>query len=227
VNETETDQFDRDDELRAMLRAADPARSLAAADPAALARVLDDTMSSDLGAPLEVRSQRRRGPLTWLVAAAAAAVVATAGVGAVVHHSGGDGSSPAAGSHHSSTKPATNLSSTARPALTRLTASTVGGRCAAPSAEVIAATDTAFQGTVTAINGSTVTLQTTSVFHGQVGQTVEVTAPAGLGPLVRSVHFAVGGSYLVSASKGQVALCGFSGRATGNLASLYTQAFPR
>ena len=42
------DGFDRDDELRALLRSGDPAGSLSPADPAALSHLLEDTMSADL-----------------------------------------------------------------------------------------------------------------------------------------------------------------------------------
>ena len=43
--------------------------------------------------------------------------------------------------------------------------------------ELLAQYDQAFQGTVTAVDGDTVTLQATDVFNGEVGETVQVSAP--------------------------------------------------
>ena len=52
----------------------------------------------------------------------------------------------------------------------------------------------AFQGTVTAIEGDTVTLETTEVLQGEVGETVQVTAPQGLfDAMIGTVNFQVGG----------------------------------
>src|SRR3954470_13114765 len=80
--------FDRDDDLRALLRSGDPARSLSPADPAALASLLEDIMSADLdvrttqpshGSGARAAGARGRSRTTWLVAAAAAAVIAGVG----------------------------------------------------------------------------------------------------------------------------------------------------
>jgi hypothetical protein len=48
TSDHERDGFDHDDDLRALLRSGDPARSLSPADPAALASLLEDIMSADL-----------------------------------------------------------------------------------------------------------------------------------------------------------------------------------
>ena len=228
-DQIDRDEFDRDDELRTKLRASDPAASLAPADPAALARLLEDTMSSDLDTRPDTRpdaaARSRRGRVTWLVGAAAAAVVAAGGVGVMARMAGHHDATPSATSHH---KAAPKTPST--PAITKLTAPGANvGKCAVPNAQNLATyTDTAFEGTVTAINGNTVTLQTTRAYAGQVGQTVEVTAtPDDISALVSATKFQVGGQYLVSAAGGQVAVCGFSGKAGGDLASIYESAFPR
>ncbi len=76
-----TDEFDRDDELRALLTGADPARALRPADPAGVARLLEDTMSHDTQTRPDHKLTRltgthNRNPLTWLVAAAAVIVIA-------------------------------------------------------------------------------------------------------------------------------------------------------
>ena len=89
--------FDRDDDLRALLCTGDPARSLSPADPAALANLLGDIMSADLEIRPEAEPGDRatgthgRSRLTWLVAAAAAAVIAGVG-GYALSGSGGNGS---------------------------------------------------------------------------------------------------------------------------------------
>ena len=67
-----------DTELFERLRAHDPAASLPPAEPAQVARLLEEAVSHDLDS-----STRRRTPLTWLVAAAALLVIAGVGVFAV------------------------------------------------------------------------------------------------------------------------------------------------
>ena len=74
-----------DDDLDARLRAADPASSLPPADPARVARLLEDTMSNDVLAESRESGTHNRSPLTWLVAAAAAVIIAGVGVFAVVN----------------------------------------------------------------------------------------------------------------------------------------------
>ena len=87
-----------DDQLRDQLRALDPAASLPPAEPAWVARLLEDTMSDDLdydiprpGRPEYTSASR----LTWLVAAAA--VILIAGVGAFALVQRGTDDVPAAG----------------------------------------------------------------------------------------------------------------------------------
>ena len=69
----------------ARLRAADPASSLPPADPAWVARLLEDTMSNDVLTESRETGTHNRSPLTWLVAAAAAVIIAGVGVFAVVN----------------------------------------------------------------------------------------------------------------------------------------------
>ena len=83
----------------------------------------------------------------------------------------------------------------------------------------------AFQGTVTSIEGDTVTLDTTQVLQGEVGETVQVTAPQGLfDSMIGTVDFQVGGDYLVAAYDGQMSQC-YSGSANGELRSPFDKAF--
>jgi hypothetical protein len=235
----DVDGFDRDDDLRALLRSGDPARSLSPADPAALAHLLEDTMSVDL----EVRpvapddgnratGSHGRSRLTWLVAAAAAAMIAGVGGFAIAGLSGDDSPPPQASEPRTTAPDTTGETIAGAPVAgvtTELTATAPQGRCAIPDAATLAQYDQAFEGTVTAVTGDMVTLQATDVFNGEVGETVEVAAPpADMQALAAAVDFEVGGTYLVSAFDGSVSTCpGFSGPASGEVQSLYTEAFVR
>ena len=233
------DGFDRDDELRALLRSGDPARSLSPADPAALPHLLEDTMSADL----EVRpvapddgnraaGTRGRNRLTWLVAAAAAAMIAGVGSFAIAGLSGDDSPPPQASDTRTTPSDTTSETTAGAPVAgltTELTAKAPAGRCVVPDATTLAQYDQAFQGTVTAVDDGMVTLQATDVFNGEVGEVVTVAAaPADMTALASTVDFQVGGTYLVSAFDGSVSTCpGFSGPASGEVQSLYSEAFVR
>jgi hypothetical protein len=232
--------FDTDDELRAVLRGGDPAGALPPADRAALASLLEDIM----GADLDIRTvteqgdegsrstgTRRRNPLTWLVAAAAVAAIA-AGGGFVISGLGGDGNagSPEAGPKSQAVvSTAPDATAPVAGETTQLKAGGPVTKCVAQlTPEMLAGYDQAFEGTVTAIDGTTITLQATDVYNGDVGETVQVKAPpAGISDLLNQAQFQVGGSYLVSAFDGAVSMCGASGPATVDLKSLYNKAFVR
>ncbi len=234
--DVDRDDFDRDDELRALLRSADPVGSLPPADPAALAHLLEDIMSADLEVrPIEPDEGTRatgthgRNRLTWLVAAAATAMIAGVGGFAIAGLSGDDSPPPQASDRRTSSTNTTAAGGPLAGVTTELTAKTPAGRCAVATPELLALYDQAFQGTVTAVDGDTVTLQATDVFNGEVGETVQVSAPtADMQALVAAVSFQVGGTYLVSAFEGSVSTCpGFSGPASGNVQQLYAEAFVR
>jgi hypothetical protein len=97
--------------------------------------------------------------------------------------------------------------------------------CIVLTSEVLAPVEVAFAGTVTAIDGETVTLEVTKWYVGGDTDTVVLTAPAGLEALIGSVPFAVGENFLVSATEGVVNYCGFSGPATADLQAIYDGAF--
>jgi hypothetical protein len=215
--------FDEDPQLRGLLGQTDPAHSLTPADPQGLARLLleiqEDTMSNDLDTrtdlPQQTTELRRRGPLAWLVAAAAVAVIAGGGF-AAVSSMGGDDTVQQAG-------PGT----TVEPVVLTLDApSPVAGKCAVPTPELLGGAEVAFAGTVTAIDGDVVTLTPTETFAGESADEIEVV---GMRPDLRAlggqVEFVVGGTYLVSATGGQISACGFSGTATPELTQLYDLAF--
>lgn len=216
-----TDQhgFDSDDRLRARLSAADPASSLGPADPDGVARLLEDVMSHDTDTLIPETRQtgtHGRSPLTWLVAAAAALVIAGVGVYTFAG-SPDDAAAP----------PIADGAGGDEVVITQLRAPAAdSGRCMVPTAEILAQQQLAFAGTVDEITDGTVVLTPTAFYAGDEADRVEVAAPAAsMTALIGAVDFEVGGSYLVSATGGQVSVCGFSGPATPQLEKLYVAAF--
>jgi hypothetical protein len=200
---------DDDDALLSRLRAADPAASLTPADHDRVAQLLEAAMSDTQLHPTESRETgtHDRSPLTWLVAAAAAVLIAAAGVFAVATHDA-------------------KHTPSAQPTVTQLSAARTSGRCVPLNVGVLEAQTVAFRGTVTTLTDGTVTFTVSHWFRGGPTDLARVIAPQPvLQPLVEAARFKVGGDYLVSAHDGQVSACGFSGPATGSLASLYSQAY--
>jgi len=88
--------------------------------------------------------------------------------------------------------------------------------------------DLAFEGTVTAVDGNTVTLSVDNWFRGgDDANEVALNAPQGMEALIGGVPFAVGDQYLISAVDGTVNYCGFSGPATPDLRAGFESAFPQ
>ncbi|WP_028636471.1 hypothetical protein [Nocardioides sp. URHA0032] len=210
-----TDQHDdQHDELRDRLRAADPASSLPPAGPERATRLVEDVMSTELTTENRATGTRNRGPLTWLVAAAAVLIIAGVGVFAVVSHDDDPAAPPTAADHTTVTE------------LGAPSPATYDARCMVPNAETLAQQSLAFDGTVTALAGRVVTLTVGHWYAGGPTDLVRVQAPEeALQDLVGAVHFEDGGRYLVSASDGQVTVCGFSAPYSADLAALYDQAF--
>ena len=101
------------------------------------------------------------------------------------------------------------------------------GKCAMPSAEVLSTFDTAFEGTVTSVEGGTATLEVDQWYAGGDASTVTVEAPSkALEDLLLAVDFQEGQTYLVSADGDRVTLCGFTAETTPELEALYAEAFP-
>ena len=155
---------------------------------------------------------RRRTPLTWLVAAAALLVVAGVGVFAVV---GGDD------------EPQVPTAQDRAPTVVELSARPpVVGRCAVPTAELLANQETAFDGTVSAITDGTVTLDVIEWYRGGPADHVTVDVPpTDMQALVGAADFQTGQRYLVSANGGFVTVCGFTAPYSDDLAALYAEAF--
>jgi len=221
---TDRNEFDEDPRLRAILGQADPARSLTPADPQGLARLLEDTMNDaaeTAGTTSGATPVRQRGPLTWLAGAAAVAIVAGGGFAIASSMGGDDGTvDQAAGDP-------TTPSATTEPTVVTLQAPSLAAKCAMPTPELLSQFDTAFAGTVTAIDGDVVTLTPTEMFMGPSADEIEIVgATPDLRMLGGQVTFEVGQTYYVSATGGQVSACGFSGSATDSqLEQLYDLAF--
>ncbi|KRE95749.1 hypothetical protein ASG76_09060 [Nocardioides sp. Soil774] len=100
------------------------------------------------------------------------------------------------------------------------------GKCAMPSAQVLAGFDTAFSGTVTSLDAGTATLDVDEWYAGDEAATVTVTSPEeDLQALLLAVDFEVGHHYLVSADGDRVSLCGYSAEVTPETQALYDEAF--
>jgi hypothetical protein len=100
------------------------------------------------------------------------------------------------------------------------------GKCAMPSAEVLSTFDTAFEGTVTSVDGGTATLEVDRWYAGGEASTVTVEGPSKtLEDLLMAVDFQEGRTYLVSADGDRVTLCGFTAETSPELEALYDEAF--
>jgi hypothetical protein len=210
-----TAPFDADDELRARLRASDPAASLPPADPTRVARLLEDVMSTELTTENRETGTHDRGPLTWLVAAAAVLIIAGVGLFGVLRHD----DDPAAPPTAVDDKTVTELSA---PGVAAYNA-----KCMVPNAEIVSHQTVAFDGTVTMLADGVVTLTPSHWYAGDETDLVRVQAPLeDMQQLVSAVRFEDGGRYLVSATDGQVTVCGFSAPYSADLAAVYAEAFP-
>jgi hypothetical protein len=212
-----TDETHEHDALRARLRAADPAASLPSADPTRVARLLEDTMSHDTAVrSTESREDgtRNRSPLTWLVAAAAVLLIAGVATFGWLNRDQARNEVAVPGD---------------RPTVTQLRAPEAAAyraRCMVPSAATLSHQTTAFAGTVSSLAAGTVVLEPTRWYAGEPTDRVEVEAPsADLQALIGAVRFEQGGRYLVSATGGELTVCGLTAPYSARLAGLYDRAF--
>lgn len=203
------------DELRARLRSVDPAVSLPPADPAGVAQLLEDVMSTELTTENRETGTRDRGPLTWLVAAAAVLIIAGVGLFGILNHDDDPAAPPTAADDKTVTE------------LTAPSAAAYAAKCMVPNADLIGQQTVAFAGTVTAVADGMVTLAVGQWYTGDPTDLVRVQAPpADLQQLIGAVSFEPGARYLVSATDGRVTVCGMSAPWSAELAALYDQAFP-
>ncbi|MDI6911010.1 hypothetical protein [Nocardioides sp.] len=202
------------DELRARLRAADPAASLPPADPDGVTRLLEDVMSTELTTENRETGTRDRGPLTWLVAAAAVLIIAGVGLFGVLNHDTDPAAPPTAADDKTVTE------------LTAPSAAAYAARCMVPNADLLRQQTVAFEGSVSTIADGMVTLVVAHWYAGDPTDLVRVQAPpADLQQLIGAVSFEPGERYLVSATDGRVTVCGLSAPWSADLAALYGQAF--
>lgn len=144
----------------------------------------------------------------WLVGIAAAAALVLA-VGGAIALTGGGNDPVASG-----------------PPM-ELTAGTedVMASCIMFSVEELARAQVAFEGTVTSVEGETVTLDVDEWFNGGDAEQVVLHAPSGLEALIGGIPFEEGQQYLITAYDGTVNYCGFSGPSTPEFRAAFEQAF--
>ena len=215
----EQDEQDQPDELRDQLRAADPASSLTPADPAWVARLLEDTMADELTDESRADGTHHRSRLTWLVAAAAMVLMAAGVTFALVQEDD-------AGPTTAGDQPAPSAAQT----VTELTVSgdVTSAKCLVPSSapQVVTAQTLVFDGVVESISGNSVTLAPSRFYTGEETGLVTVQAPTeDMQYLLSAVAFREGERYLVAATDGRVTLCGFSDVYSDELATVYEDAF--
>ena len=164
--------------------------------------------STPITQPTPIESRRRRN---WMLLSgvAAAAVLAIGGAVIVGNNDGGD-PQVAAG-------PPLELS---------LGAGDPMAMCIMFDTTVLAGMSPAFAGTVTAVDGETVTLSVDRWYTGGDASTVVLEGVAGSPALIDGFEFVAGQQYLITAAEGNVNFCGYSGPATPELTAAFEAAFP-
>lgn len=199
-----------DDELRARLRRIDPVAPDTALDPSpslSARQLLERAMTETTTTPPTAPPRSSRLPLAL---AAAASVVALA-VGAALL-AGGD--SPTATPKSKSTL------------ALQLPPSGVMSSCIPFSVATLKGMSPAFAGTVTAVDGDTVTLSVDHWYTGGSADVVTLTQPGGTtSAALDGVTFVTGKRYLVTAANGTVNGCGYSGEATPDYEKAFAEAF--
>lgn len=165
--------------------------------------LLEDIMST----PIEQETRPARRP--WVAAAVAAVALVVVAVGGYALFAG-DGAEPVAQTP---------------PLVLDGGAGDTMASCIAFSVDQLATMPVAFEGTVTSIDGETVTLAVDRWFTGGDAATVEIHAPMGLEALIGTVPFAEGEQFLVTAFDGTVNYCGFSGPSTPEFRAAFEEAF--
>jgi hypothetical protein len=100
-------------------------------------------------------------------------------------------------------------------------------RCRAFEVAVLRTMQVAFEGTVTATGNQQATLTVDHWFTGGDAERVTIDVPTGRTSESLGIEFRSGARYLVTATDGTVNGCGYSGPATSELESAFTEAFPR
>lgn len=196
-----------DNELRARLEAADPARNDAPAT-SWIDELVEATMTTAQEQRMEETGKRPR----WLVpAAAAAAVAGIAAVGALAFTGGGD-------------DPADDPTTTQ---LALPDANAAMQMCVAIDAQVLSEAPVAFDGTVTEIAGETVTLDVSKWYAGGDADVVELVNPGQADDFTMIEDFLAfeeGKRYYIVAEDGRVSGC-LSSQWSAELEAMYAEAF--
>lgn len=212
------------DQLRSRMGAADPAAHLPPADPAVVARLLEDTMNT--------QNSTSSGRSSLTMVAAAAVVALLAGVAFFTLRGGddnnvadrpGDSTSQTSDDPGSGTPAAGNDVALAAPA-------TGNGRCMQPTTALIQELATfAADATVTSIDGDQVTLEVNNTYVGEDADTITVTAPSEvMNQLLLGVEFEEGERYVVAGNADdQLLVCGLSSPYDDQIAAMYGRAFPK
>jgi hypothetical protein len=197
------------DELRQRLARSDPMHSGVPTGPTTKAssrELLETIMSTPTKQPTGRSAGKSRRGWTVPVAAVAALVLAVAGGLSLV---GGD-ETPIAG-------PPVELNAGGEDLM---------ASCIMFSPEELErVAEIAFEGTVTAVHGATITLTVDTWFRGDEAGEVVLRTPQGMEALIGGIAFEVGDQYLISAQSGNVNYCGFSGQSTPDLKAGFEAAF--
>jgi len=200
-----------DDELRARLRAADPARTI---DPAS------SWTDDEVEAVMEARDKPIESRRTWGVVAAVAAVVVAAGAGSYAVLGGGDGG------RDRTDEPGKPGDGGPRQELAlTVPAPDAMQMCMQFSVDGLRPMELAFSGTVAEVEGEVARIETDHWYKGGDADVVTLHAPSAAVLLEGGITFAEGERYLVTATSGTVSSCGFSGPWTEEMAAAYDEAF--
>ena len=90
---------------------------------------------------------------------------------------------------------------------------------------VLADMSPAFAGTVTSVEGETVTLSIDRWYTGGDAATATLLASPGMEALIGGIDFETGQQYLITAADGNVNYCGYSGPADAELTAAFDEAF--
>jgi hypothetical protein len=199
-------------ELRAQLARLDPTRRPETADLVdnVTAEQIRERAMQTIDTPTtEPSTPQSRWRRPAVLIGAAASVVAV--VIAAVVIAGGD----------SSTKPKSTLALQAP-------GGGVTSSCIVFDVAVLRQAPVAFAGTATDVGADTVTLDVDHWYKGGSAEQVTISNPTGAtagAVALDGIEFAEGERYLITATEGNVNLCGFSGPASAELEQAFTEAF--
>jgi hypothetical protein len=198
------------DELRERVARLDPMHSAVPTEPTtngSSRELLETIMSTPTKLPTQPPADNSRRVWTFAAAAVAALVLAVAGGLSLI---GGEETPP-----------------TAEPPLELVAGgeNTISTCIMFSPDELDRVAEIAFEGTVTAVDGDTISLTVDTWFRGEEATEVVLRAPQGMEALIGGIPFEVGSQYLISAQDGTVNYCGFSGPSTPNLRAGFETAF--